>query len=66
MHSHNTLIHFLISLFPHPYHSTFLLPPHTSLPVTTFDHLVDDYIRSQRQQDDGCTFWILDTVLLVL
>jgi hypothetical protein len=56
-----TFSHFLI---PHPYHSTSLVPPHTSLPVTTFDDLADDYIRPQRLQDNGCTFWIPDTVLL--
>lgn len=64
IHPYPTLIQFLISSYPHAYHSTSPLPPHTPLPVTPFDHLADDYIRQQRLQDDGCTFWILGTVLL--
>jgi hypothetical protein len=50
--------------FSFPHSLTPTIPPHTPLPVTPFDHLADDYIRHQRLQDDGCTFWILDTVLL--
>lgn len=54
-----TFTHSLTPTIPPPSFS-----PHTSLPVTTFDRLAGDCIRQQRLQDDGRTFWILETVLL--
>ena len=53
---HPTLIHFLISSFPHPNHSTSLPPPHTFLHLTT--------LQTTTLGRDGYTFWILFTVLL--